>query len=55
MEYYISIWPYLALVSKDRPLSLVRYPEGIEACFFTKTSLIPALVETLLLTERPAH
>jgi len=34
MEYYIKVWPYLAPHLKDRPLSLVRYPEGINGQFF---------------------
>ncbi|HEY8343916.1 MAG TPA: non-homologous end-joining DNA ligase [Bacillota bacterium] len=34
MEYYIKIWPYLSRHIKDRPLSLVRYPEGIHGDFF---------------------
>ncbi|NLW55452.1 MAG: DNA polymerase domain-containing protein, partial [Firmicutes bacterium] len=54
MEYYISIWPYLAPHLKDRPLSLVRYPEGIEGSFFYQKNFPdpPPWVETLPLTSK---
>jgi bifunctional non-homologous end joining protein LigD len=49
MEFYISIWPYLAPHLKDRPLSLVRYPEGIEGQFFYQKNFPnpPLWVETI--------
>ncbi len=49
MEFYISIWPYLAPHLKNRPLSLVRYPEGIEGQFFYQKNFSnpPAWVETI--------
>lgn len=34
MKYYASIWPYLAPHLQKRPVSLVRYPEGINGAFF---------------------
>lgn len=34
MEYYIKVWPFLAPHLRDRPLSLVRYPEGIHGDYF---------------------
>lgn len=34
MNYYASIWPYLAPHLEGRPVSLVRYPEGIKGDFF---------------------
>lgn len=34
MKYYASIWPYLAPHLQKRPVSLVRYPEGINGDFF---------------------
>ena len=49
MEYYISIWSYLAPHLKDRPLSLVRYPEGITGQFFYQKNFpeAPPWVETI--------
>lgn len=34
MKYYTSIWPYLAPHLEGRPVSLVRYPDGINSAFF---------------------
>ena len=34
IQYYASIWPYIAPHLKGRPVSLVRYPEGINGKFF---------------------
>lgn len=53
MEYYISIWPYLAPHLKDRPLSLVRYPEGIDGPYFYQKNFPdpPPWVETLPLAS----
>jgi bifunctional non-homologous end joining protein LigD len=34
MEYYIRIWPWLRPHLQGRPLSLVRYPEGITGDYF---------------------
>ncbi len=53
MEYYISIWSYLAPHLKDRPLSLVRYPEGIDGSFFYQKNFPdpPPWVETLPLAS----
>src|SRR5262249_38179299 len=36
-EYYDSVWDYIAPHLIDRPLALVRCPEGVEGqCFFQK-------------------
>lgn len=34
MKYYASVWTYLAPHLKGRPVSLVRYPEGVKGNFF---------------------
>jgi bifunctional non-homologous end joining protein LigD len=34
IEYYIRVWPWLGPHLYGRPLSLVRYPEGIKGDFF---------------------
>ena len=34
MRYYSEVWPYLNPHLRDRPVSLVRYPEGIAWRFF---------------------
>ncbi|HBR28206.1 MAG TPA: hypothetical protein DD789_02080 [Firmicutes bacterium] len=49
MEYYIKVWPTLAPHLKDRPLSLVRYPEGIDGQYFYQKNFpkAPPWVETL--------
>lgn len=49
MEYYIKIWPFLAPHLKNRPLSLVRYPEGIDGQFFYQKNFpdAPPWVETI--------
>jgi bifunctional non-homologous end joining protein LigD len=49
MAYYIQVWPYLAPHLKDRPLSLVRYPEGINGQFFYQKNFpeAPSWVERI--------
>jgi bifunctional non-homologous end joining protein LigD len=34
MRYYTSVWPYLHAVLDDRPLSLKRFPDGVNGEFF---------------------
>lgn len=34
MRYYTSVWPYLHAVLNDRPLSLKRFPDGVNGEFF---------------------
>ncbi|HEY5086446.1 MAG TPA: hypothetical protein VII66_03720 [Gemmatimonadaceae bacterium] len=34
MRYYASVWPYLRAVLDDRPLSLKRFPDGVNGEFF---------------------
>lgn len=34
MRYYASVWPYLRTVLDDRPLSLKRFPDGVNGDFF---------------------
>lgn len=34
MKYYAAVWPFLEPHLKDRPVSLVRYPEGVSGKFF---------------------
>jgi len=49
IEYYIKIWPYISGHLTDRPLSLVRYPEGITGDFFYQKNFpeAPEWVETI--------
>lgn len=49
IEYYIHIWPWLGPHLAGRPLSLVRYPEGIGGDFFYQKNFPdpPPWVETL--------
>ncbi|HHW11413.1 MAG TPA: DNA polymerase domain-containing protein [Firmicutes bacterium] len=49
MAFYIKVWPYLAPHLKDRPLSLVRYPEGINGQYFYQKNFpaAPPWVETI--------
>lgn len=39
INYYISVWPYLAPHLEGRPVSLVRYPEGIKGSFFYQKNI----------------
>jgi bifunctional non-homologous end joining protein LigD len=49
IQYYIQIWPWLQPHLAGRPLSLVRYPEGINGAFFYQKNFPepPPWVETL--------
>lgn len=49
MKYYASIWTYLAPHLKGRPVSLVRYPEGINGDFFYQKDVPnpPSWVDTI--------
>ncbi len=49
MRYYASIWPYLAPHLEGRPVSLVRYPEGIANSFFYQKDIPdpPSWVKTV--------
>lgn len=49
MKYYASIWTYLAPHLKGRPVSLVRYPEGINGDFFYQKDVAnpPPWVDTI--------
>ncbi len=40
INYYASIWPYLAPHLNGRPVSLVRYPEGINGTFFYQKNIL---------------
>src|SRR5690554_2999203 len=59
MEYYIKISPLLAPHVHDRPLSLVRYPDGIHNDFFYQKNFPnpPPWVETFAVTseKRTVH
>jgi bifunctional non-homologous end joining protein LigD len=41
MRYYTSVWPYLRPVLDDRPLSLKRFPEGVNGEFFFQQKAPP--------------
>lgn len=49
INYYISVWPYLAPHLEGRPVSLVRYPEGIKGSFFYQKNIPdpPSWVQTV--------
>jgi bifunctional non-homologous end joining protein LigD len=49
VRYYARVFPYILPHLKDRPLTLVRYPNGIEAGFFYQKHMpkVPTYVETL--------
>lgn len=53
MEYYITVWPWLAPHLSGRPLSLVRYPEGIHGDFFYQKNVPdpPPWVQTVPITS----
>lgn len=59
MEYYIRVWPWLGPHLYGRPLSLVRYPEGIEGDFFYQKNFPdpPPWVQTIPIAgdERTIH
>jgi bifunctional non-homologous end joining protein LigD len=48
MRYYALVWPYLGPHLQNRPVSLVRYPEGINGAFFYQKDVPnpPPWVET---------
>jgi bifunctional non-homologous end joining protein LigD len=41
MRYYASVWPYLRPVLNDRPLSLKRFPDGVNGEFFFQQKAPP--------------
>ena len=49
INYYISVWPYLAPHLEGRPVSLVRYPEGVKGAFFYQKNILdpPPWVKTI--------
>jgi bifunctional non-homologous end joining protein LigD len=59
MYYYSTVWPYISPHLYNRPISLVRYPEGILGNFFYQKDIQnpPPWVETLAITndERIIH
>ncbi|HBF37800.1 MAG TPA: DNA polymerase domain-containing protein [Firmicutes bacterium] len=54
MHYYSGIWPLIKPYLEGRPVSLVRYPEGITGNFFYQKDVPepPAWVETLPIVNR---
>jgi DNA polymerase LigD, polymerase domain len=50
MRYYSEIWPYIRPHLFNRPVSLVRYPEGISGNFFYQKDVPepPSWVETVI-------
>jgi bifunctional non-homologous end joining protein LigD len=49
MQYYSEVWPYIGPHLYNRPVSLVRYPEGIQGTFFYQKDIAkpPAWVKTV--------
>ncbi len=41
IDYYIRISPFLLPHLKNRPISLKRYPNGVEASFFMRRTALP--------------
>ena len=41
MRYYTKVWPYLRAVLTDRPLSLKRFPDGVDGEFFFQQKAPP--------------
>lgn len=41
MRYYTSVWPHLRPVLSDRPLSLKRFPDGVNGEFFFQQKAPP--------------
>lgn len=52
MHYYSEVWPYIEPHLLDRPVSLVRYPEGILGSFFYQKDIPhpPPWVETVTIS-----
>lgn len=54
LDYYEAVWPWMELHLIDRPLALLRCPQGIEeSCFFQKhaTQSLPPGVRTVTLDD----
>jgi bifunctional non-homologous end joining protein LigD len=53
MRYYSDVWPSIGPHLTDRPVSLVRYPEGIQGNFFYQKDIPnpPSWVETVTITS----
>ncbi len=53
MKYYAQVWPYLAPHLANRPVSLVRYPEGIAGSHFYQKNISepPLWVQTCLIAS----
>ena len=53
MRYYSEVWPYLNPHLRDRPVSLVRYPEGIAGAFFYQKDVPqpPSWLNTVLIAS----
>jgi bifunctional non-homologous end joining protein LigD len=47
MRFYASVWPYLRGVLNDRPLSLKRFPDGVDGEFFFQQKAPPNPPEVL--------
>ena len=53
MKYYAEVWPYLSPHLANRPVSLVRYPDGIQEHFFYQKDIPepPPWADTILITS----
>ena len=54
IEYYIKVAPYLLPYLKDRPQTMVRFPDGIEGTHFYQKNLVdhPSWVKTTSVTHK---
>lgn len=41
IEYYIKVAPWLLPHLRNRPVTLKRYPDGVNGLFFTKRTVLP--------------
>ncbi|MGE5549863.1 MAG: non-homologous end-joining DNA ligase [Bacteroidota bacterium] len=59
MNFYVQVWPLLGPHLRNRPLSLVRYPEGVTGDYFYQKDCpnAPEFVETIAIPsgERVLH
>lgn len=53
IDYYIRISPYLLPHLKDRPITLKRYPEGVEGFFFYEKQCPPGRPDSVKTTKVP--
>ncbi|RDJ22296.1 DNA ligase D [Bosea caraganae] len=53
LDYYAAIWPHMAPYVVDRPLSLLRAPDGIEAHRFFQKHAMPGMSDAVSTMKDP--